>query len=423
MTNLNSNSLTPAYPATHPLGKATPGWVVVDDPDKVPRCLRPLKVRGTVLPNRIWLSPMCMYSADGSATPNHFHMVEYGRAAVQGMGLVMVEATAVKPEGRISSRDLGLYESAHTASFKNIVALSHGFGTPIGIQLAHAGRKASSYPTTGAISPVRGTLPADLDGWPDEVVGPSPIPYGANYVTPQELTRAQIKEIVDAFGSAAARAEEAKFDVVQIHGAHGYLIHAFLSPYSNKRTDEYGGSFENRTRILIEIARAVRENWPATKPLFLRLSCSDNLSDANEPSWDLEQCVKLAKLLVDENVGVDLIDCTTGGLASAQVWPKDLSFHRELAAKLKEQVPGMLVSVVGGITSAADVELDALQQRNLDAVHVGRQFLRTPSFAVDVASSLYDQAIKSNPDAPVGWNLMPPYQFRAAFQRPSLAKR
>ena len=261
----------------------------------------PLKLGSLSLKNRVVVSPMCMYSAVNGLA-NDFHLVHLGGFALGGAALIFTEATAVTPEGRISPDDLGLWDDAQIAPLAQITDFVHQQGSLIGVQLAHAGRKASTFaPWKGS-----GAVPPEAGGW--EVVGPSEQPYSPRYPLPRALTPEQIGEIVHAFAESARRAMIAGVDTVEIHAAHGYLLHQFLSPLSNDRTDEYGGSFENRARLLLEVTRAVRDVWPAHLPLFVRVSATDWA----EGGWDIEQTVEVAKLLSRE--GVQVVDVSSGGL-------------------------------------------------------------------------------------------------------------
>src|SRR5437764_5659224 len=261
----------------------------------------PLTIRDVEFGNRVFVSPMCQYSSiDG--LPNDWHLVHLGSRAVGGAGLVMTEATAVLPEGRISPHDLGIWSEDHAKSLRRIVHFIHDQGSVGGMQLAHAGRKASTRrPWESA-----GAVPENEGGWKN-VMAPSALPFAENYPMPRALTQDGIREVVAAFAAAARRACDAGFRVIEIHAAHGYLIHEFLSPLSNQRDDDYGGSFENRTRILREIVQAVRGAWPKGAPLFVRISATDWV----EGGWDLEQSIVLARELIQ--LGVDLIDCSSGG--------------------------------------------------------------------------------------------------------------
>ena len=265
----------------------------------------PLKIREITFRNRIAVSPMCQYSAeDGFATD--WHLVHLGSRAVGGAGLVLMEATAVEPRGRISPADTGIWKNEHIEPLARIARFMRAQGAVAGVQLAHAGRKGSTPPPWQG----GGVIRPDAGGW--QTVAPSPIPFLAGAPPPHELSAAEIGSIVDAFRAAAGRAREAGFQVVEIHAAHGYLIHQFLSPLSNRRTDEYGGAFEHRIRFAQEIIRAVRSGWPENLPLFLRISATDWV----EGGWDLDQSVELSRRV--REMGVDLIDCSSGGASPEQ---------------------------------------------------------------------------------------------------------
>src|ERR1700739_2885380 len=268
----------------------------------------PLTIRDITFANRVFMSPMCEYSStDGYA--NDWHLVHLGSRAVGGAGLVLTEATAVLPEGRISPQDLGIWKDDHIEPLARIVRFIHQQGGVAGMQLAHAGRKASTYrPWEG-----NGTIPESEGGW-SNVVAPSALAFAHHYPKPQALSVDGIHRIISAFVAAARRACEAGFRVIEIHAAHGYLIHEFLSPLSNQRTDAYGGSFENRTRLLREIVAAVRGSWPEQAPLFVRISATDWV----DGGWDIQQSVELARTL--KQLEVDLIDCSSGGnVAHAEI--------------------------------------------------------------------------------------------------------
>lgn len=270
----------------------------------MPHLFSPLTIKDITLRNRIGVSPMCQYSAE-DGVPNDWHFVHLGSRAVGGAGLVIVEATAVEPRGRISPEDLGIYTDQHIEPFKRITAFLKEHGAVPGIQLAHAGRKASTYsPWKEKEAPAAG-VPNDQGGW--DVVGPSAIPFNDGYKEPKELSVEEIKEIQENFRQATIRAREAGFEWMEFHGAHGYLAHSFYSPLSNKRTDEYGGSFDNRIRFVLETVRVMRQEWPENLPFTVRISSTDWVDDG----WTLEESIELSKRLKQE--GVDLIDCSSGG--------------------------------------------------------------------------------------------------------------
>ncbi|MEO8070614.1 MAG: NADH:flavin oxidoreductase/NADH oxidase, partial [Acidobacteriota bacterium] len=281
----------------------------------------PLAIRSVNFGNRVFVSPMCEYSSeDGFATDWHF--VHLGSRAVGGAALVMTEATAVLPEGRISPQDLGIWKDDHLAMLSRIVAFIHAQGSVAGIQLAHAGRKASTHrPWSGQHGAV-----TEADGGWTNVVAPSAVPFSPDYPSPSALTLAGIEAVVDAFAAAAGRAHAAGFRVVEIHAAHGYLIHEFLSPLSNRREDAYGGSFANRTRLLRDIVAAVRTVWPENAPVFVRISATD----WTDGGWDLTQSIELAREL--KPLGVDLIDCSSGGNVSRAAIPLGPGYQTPFAA-------------------------------------------------------------------------------------------
>lgn len=337
----------------------------------------PIAIRDVSFPNRVFVSPMCEYSSnDGYA--NDWHLVHLGSRAVGGAALVLTEATGVLPEGRISPQDLGIWKDDHVEMLARIVRFIHGQGGVAGMQLAHAGRKASTYrPWEG-----NGAVPEGAGGW-KKVVAPSDAPFAENYPRPQALTRDGIQEIVQAFAAAARRAWEAGFRVIEIHAAHGYLIHEFLSPLSNQRTDAYGGSFDNRTRMLREVVTAAREVWPERAPLFVRISATDWV----EGGWDIEQSVELAGQL--KRLGVDLIDCSSGGnIASAKI-PVGPAYQTPFAERIRREA-GILTGAVGMITSATQAE-QIVAGGQADAVLLAREFLREPYWPLHAAQELGQQ--------------------------------
>jgi 2,4-dienoyl-CoA reductase-like NADH-dependent reductase (Old Yellow Enzyme family) len=334
----------------------------------------PLKLAGVTFPNRIFVSPMCQYSStDGFASD--WHLVHLGSRAVGGASLLMTEASAVLPEARISPQDLGIWKDEHIPGLHRIVEFLHSQGARAGTQLAHAGRKASTTrPWEGmhALTPEEG-------GWPD-VWAPSAIPFADNYPKPTALDAAGIRRIKDAFQSATQRALRIGFDVIEIHAAHGYLLHEFLSPLANTRTDEYGGSFENRTRLALEVVDAVREYWPLDKPLFVRVSATDWA----EGGWDLPQTVELARLL--KTRGVDLVDVSSGGMVATAQVPAGPGYQTPFAAEIRK-VAKIPTGAVGMITSAHQAE-HILRTGQADVVLLAREFLRDPYFPLHAASQL-----------------------------------
>jgi len=334
----------------------------------------PLNIRDITFANRVFVSPMCEYSStDGYVSDWHF--VHLGSRAVGGAGLVLTEATAVLPEGRISPQDLGIWMDDHIEPLARIIRFVSEQGSVAGMQLAHAGRKASTYrPWEG-----HGAIPQSKGGW-NNVVAPSAVPFADNYPMPQALSIDGIKNIVSAFAAAARRACEAGFRVVEIHAAHGYLIHEFLSPLSNQRTDSYGGSFENRIRILREIVTAVRDWWPERAPLFVRISATDWI----EGGWDIQQSVELACQLV--KLGVDLIDCSSGGNALQAKIPVAPGYQTPFAEQIRREA-NILTGAVGMITSPIQAE-NILVAGQADAIIIAREFLRDPYWPLRAAREL-----------------------------------
>ena len=334
----------------------------------------PLAIRDITFANRVFVSPMCQYSStDGYA--NDWHFVHLGSRAVGGAGLVFTEATGVLPEGRISPEDLGIWMDDHIEPLARIVRFVHGQGSVAGMQLAHAGRKASTYrPWSG-----HGTIPESNGGW-NNVVAPSALAFADQYPMPQALSIDGIKNIVSAFANAARRACEAGFDVIEIHAAHGYLIHEFLSPLSNHRTDVYGDSFENRTRILREIVTAVRGTWPERAPLFVRISASDWV----DGGWDIQQSVELARRL--KELGADLIDCSSGGNVPHARIPVGPGYQTHFAEQIRREAD-ILTGAVGMITSPVQAE-HIIATGQADAVIIARELLRDPYWPLRAAREL-----------------------------------
>ncbi len=333
----------------------------------------PLTLRSVTLANRILVSPMCQYSSvDGFA--NDWHFVHLGSRAVGGPALVFTEASAVTPDGRISPQDLGIFDDGHVAGLARIVRFIRGQRTLAGVQIAHAGRKASTarpWDGGGTVAPADG-------GW--QAVGPASEPFASNYPTPRALALSEIPAIVDAFRAAAGRALDAGFDIVEIHGAHGYLIHEFLSPLVNTRTDAYGGSYDNRVRLCLEIVEAVRSVWPDRLPLFVRLSCTD----WKDGGWDLEQTVELARRLRDR--GVDLVDCSSGGAVHDQKIAVGPGYQVPFAERVKRDA-GVATGAVGLITEPAQAEA-IVSGGQADCVLLARELLRDPYWPLRAARDL-----------------------------------
>ena len=332
-----------------------------------------LKLREVTFRNRAFVSPMCQYSsADGM--PTDWHLVHLGSRAVGGAGLVMVEATAVSPEGRISPADSGIWSDAHAEAFRRVAAFVAAQGAVPGIQLAHAGRKASTevpWRGTGSVPPERG-------GWTP--VGASPVAFDAGHPTPRELAAADLDAIAEQFAAAARRAHAAGFRVVELHMAHGYLLHSFLSPLSNLRGDTFGGSAENRIRFPLAVTRAVRAAWPAELPLFARLSCTDWAPGG----WDWPDSVELARHLRD--AGVDLVDCSSGGLVPHAKVPAGPGYQVPFAAAVRHGA-GVPTAAVGLVTEPAQAE-QIVATGQADAVFMARAMLRDPYWPLHAAREL-----------------------------------
>jgi 2,4-dienoyl-CoA reductase-like NADH-dependent reductase (Old Yellow Enzyme family) len=334
----------------------------------------PLTLRGVTFRNRIGVSPMCQYSAvDGFATD--WHLVHLGSRAVGGAGLVVAEATAVTAEGRISPNDLGIWRDDHVEMLSRITRFVDAQGAVAGVQLAHAGRKASTD------APWRGGQPlSSAEGGWSPVVAPSAIPFGRRSQTPVALDRAGIREVIAAFRDGARRALEAGFRVVELHGAHGYLLHEFLSPLANQRTDEYGGSFENRIRLFVEVTEAVRSVWPESLPLVARLS----VTDWAPGGWDVEQSVALARVLAP--LGVDLVDCSSGGVVPGVAIPLAPGYQVSLAERVRREA-GIATAAVGLITEPEQAEAIVLDGQ-ADMVFLARALLRDPYWPLHAARRL-----------------------------------
>jgi len=334
----------------------------------------PLTLRGVTLPNRIAVSPMCEYSStDGFA--NDWHLVHLGSRAVGGAGLVLTEASAVTAQGRISPQDLGIWKDQHVEMLARIARFIEDRGSVPGMQLAHAGRKASTPPPWENRSE---SLSEAEGGW--QVVAPSSIPFEPGCCVPTELSCEAIGEIVAAFAAAARRALEAGFRVVEIHAAHGYLLHQFLSPISNARTDGYGGSFENRTRAVREVVSAVRSVWPEELPLLLRVSATDWV----EGGWDLEQTVELVRQL--RPLGVDVVDCSSGGTVPKASIPLGPGYQTPFAAEIRRQT-GVHTGAVGLITAPAQADT-IVRTGQADVVFLARELLRDPYWPLRAAREL-----------------------------------
>lgn len=332
---------------------------------------QPITIKSVTIKNRVGMSPMCQYSGvDGFA--NDWHFVHYGTRAVGGVGVVMVEATAVSPEGRITPFDLGLWNDKQKIELQRISEFIHKHDSVAGIQIAHAGRKAShDSPSNGGKQ-----LSIEVGGW--ETIAPSPIPFDPTEIAPKKMDKTDLKDIVEKFKATAKRALDAGFKVLEIHAAHGYLIHEFLSPLSNHRTDEYGGSFQNRIRLLLEIVEAVKLVWSVEYPLFVRLSATDWA----EGGWNLEESVELSRILHEK--GVDLIDCSSGGNIATAIIPVGPCYQLPFSEAIRKT--GILTSAVGMITTKIQI-IDILENEKADMVFLARELLRNPYIALNAVEN------------------------------------
>lgn len=339
----------------------------------MPHLFEPLALREVTLPHRIGIPPMCQYSArDGLA--NDWHFVHYGSRAVGGAALLIFEATGVVPEGRISFGDLGLWDDAQIEPLARIVRFVKEHGTLPAIQLAHAGRKGG----VGLGWQKQATLPPEEGGWTP--VAPSAISFGDGYAVPTALDETGIRRVIDAFAAAAKRALAAGFQIVEVHAAHGYLLHQFLSPLANQRSDAYGGSFENRTRLVREVVAAVRAVWPEHLPLLVRLSATDWV----EGGWNCEETVALCRVL--KTLGVDLIDVSSAGLVPWAQIPVGTGFQTEFAARIRREA-GIPTAAVGLITSPQQAD-HIVRSGQADLVLLGRESLRDPYWPLHAAQAL-----------------------------------
>jgi len=351
-----------------------------------PLLMQPLSIRDVTLRNRVVISPMCMYAAPDDGTATDFHLVQYGRFAIGGAGLVFVEATAVQPEGRGTYGDLGLWDDRQITPLARIAAFMREQGAVPGIQIAHAGRKASGR------RPFHGGGPLDNSDLargerPWRTVAASALPIGPGGTVPCEMTLAEIAELRRSFASAAQRAARAGFQALEIHAAHGYLLHGFLSPHMNKRSDAYGGSLGNRMRLLLEVVDAVREQWPASLPLSVRISSVDDI----DGGWSIEDSVELARQMKDR--GADLVDCSSGGIAgsaTAPIVPRDYGFQLPYSKRVRSEA-GIATIAVGLILDPWQAE-EALQTGQADLIAVGRQALLDANWALNASVALASDA-------------------------------
>ena len=331
------------------------------------------KLRELVFRNRVFVSPMCQYSSE-NGMPTDWHLVHLGSRAVGGAGLVMVEATGVSPIGRISPGDSGIWSDAHAEAFKRITKFIKGTGAVPAIQIAHAGRKGSTD------APWRGGKKLGLNegGW--EPWGPSAVPFDETYPMPRAMTLADINQVAGEFEAAAVRALNAGFEVIEVHAAHGYLLHEFLSPMSNRRTDQYGGSLENRMRLTLRIAEIVRKTWPVKWPVFVRISATDWV----EGGWDLPQSIELAKAL--KKLGIDLIDCSSGGNVPKAPIPIGPGYQVPLSEAIRRDA-GIATGAVGLITDATQAE-QIIAEGKADVVLLARAFLADAYWPIHAAETL-----------------------------------
>jgi 2,4-dienoyl-CoA reductase-like NADH-dependent reductase (Old Yellow Enzyme family) len=412
----NINKPVPGVNEFYPLNEPSVGTTLSPETfprnQNVPLLFTPLTIRGVTFANRIFVSPMCQYSSDnGHATD--WHLVHIGGFATRGAGGIIMEATTVLSEGRISPEDAGLWTDSQIAPLKRIVDFVHIQGTKIGIQLSHAGRKASTLAPWVKSSADRkhrantSTALAHEGGWPDNVYGPVAVPWSNNYPTPKEMTQADMQYVVDAFVAATNRSAAAGFDLIEVHAAHGYLLHQFLSPLSNTRSDEYGGqSFENRIRFPQRVVEAVREAW-GDKPLFVRVSATDWAEGPERDSegkwlqWGVDQTVMLTGEL--KKLGVDLIDVSSGGNWSAQKVVVGPGYQVPFAEAVKKAHSDICVGAVGMITSPKEAN-NVLVEGKADIVSLAREFLRDPHFVMRAADDL-------------GVAVKPAVQYERAWQK------
>ncbi|KAH6704043.1 NADH-dependent flavin oxidoreductase-like protein [Leptodontidium sp. MPI-SDFR-AT-0119] len=386
------NKGAPDVPFYTPIQSPAAGSALTPNP---PTLFTPLKIRDVTFQNRIWVAPMCTYSASNGHLTD-FHFVHLSAFAYRGASLTIIEATSVLPNGRISPEDAGLWTDSQIAPIRRIANFMHSQNQKLGIQLAHAGRKASTLAPWLA-DKGKGLATKEANGWPDDVMGPSAICWGEGFARPREMSAKDVKDVIDGFRDSARRAVEAGVDVIEIHGAHGYLISSFLSPISNRRTDKYGGSFENRIRLLVEIIQAIRGVVPKGMPLLLRVSSTEWMEKSGPESWDVESTIKLAKLL--PGLGVDLLDVSSGGNNEAQTVNIFNDYQVGIAGRIRKElydagIKDLLIGAVGMITTAeAARSIVQSTDKNggfakADLVLVARQFLREPEWVLRVAHRL-----------------------------------
>jgi 2,4-dienoyl-CoA reductase-like NADH-dependent reductase (Old Yellow Enzyme family) len=394
--------------------------------DSAPTLFQPLQIRGMALQNRFVVSPMCQYSAeDGHLTDWHFaHLSQF---VIRGSALTIVEASGVTANGRITPEDSGIWKDSQVEPLKRIVTFAHSQGQKIGIQLAHAGRKASTIAPWLKTDGGSFVAPPEDGGWPDNVWAPSAIKFVDGFPDPKAMTLEDIQSLVQGFKDAAVRALKAGFDMIEIHGAHGYLITEFMSPLSNKRTDQYGGSFENRTRLLFEVIAAIRSVVPESFPLFLRISATEWMEWNGEPSWTVEDSIQLAKLL--PAAGIDLLDVSSGGNNAEQKIELHPYYQVNIAGQIRDALKAegidLLIGAVGLITDAEmarsivqegsasngsanktgtiEVEQESGQKPKADLILIARQLLREPEFPLRAAHQLGVNVAWPNQYHRAGW--------------------
>lgn len=409
MSPIIDNTPAPGAAFFTPAQSPPAGTIILDPPTtlaengisqkKHPKLFQPLQLRGITLQNRLILSPLSQYSAGQDGLATDWHLTHIGGLVQRGPGLTIMETVSVSKAGRTGPWDLGLWEDGQVAPLRRIADFAHSQGQLIGIQIGHAGRKASRLaPWIHRDAPAK----AEIGGWPEGVLAPSAIPFSDSHVAPKAMTAGDISEFKRAFLDATLRAVDAGFDTVEIHAAHGYLIHEFLSPVSNHRSDEYGGSWENRVRLLLEITEQVRAAIPDSMPLFVRISATDHLEsfrDTFPESWTLDDSIRLAGELADR--GVDFLDVSSGGvhpLAASSIRPGP-GYQAPLALKIKQAVGERLViSAVGGIYDGNVAE--KILQDGADAVMSGRWFQKNPGLVHSFADDLGVQVKMANQ---IGW--------------------
>ncbi|RLV96248.1 NADPH dehydrogenase afvA [Spathaspora sp. JA1] len=395
----------PYYTPKQPVPAGT--FYEEDDSKSVPKLFQPIQVGNLRLHNRIGVSPMCMYSADDKLEATPFHLIHYGAILSRGPGITIVESASVSHDGGLSPHDLGIWTDEQAKKLKPIVEFAHSQSQLIAIQINHGGRKASGQPLFVHLEQ---SADKSVGGWPDDVVAPSAIPFRphGNYKTPHELTKKDIDRIVNDFGDAAKRAVEISgFDAIEIHGAHGYLINEFYSKISNKRTDEYGGSFENRTRFLNEVIDNIKSKIPKSVPIFLRISAVENTP--NPDAWTIEDSKKLADLVIEK--GISLLDISSGGNDYQQAPRSGVTksdrepIHVPLARAIKQHVGDkIVVATVGGLHDDPVLVNKLIEQGDFDLALIGRGFLRNPGLVWEFADKL---GVRAHQSLQYGWGWWP----------------